>query len=154
MLYAGLRKPGTNTTINIGSGSQPSGSRHTRVFNSARTATSIKPAINAMAVRAMITGTENQRSRTVALIQGVAIEISTKPPAIGAQGDPGPLHDAFLQGTFGLHDKAGPAHQHIGHRQRYGDGGCEQGTVPSGSKAADIAPKHPALRHRGEHGEM
>ena len=33
----------------------------------------------------MISGSANQRSRTVSLIQGVAIEISTRPPTIGAQ---------------------------------------------------------------------
>lgn len=33
----------------------------------------------------MTSGSANQRSRTVALIQGVAIEISTSPPIMGAQ---------------------------------------------------------------------
>ena len=33
----------------------------------------------------MISGSTNQRARTVALIHGVAIEISTRPATIGAQ---------------------------------------------------------------------
>ena len=38
-----------------------------------------------IALRAMISGSANQRSRTVALIHGVAIEISSMPTTTGSQ---------------------------------------------------------------------
>ena len=56
-----------------------------RVLSRARTASRASPVISGMADSAKISGSTNQRARTVALIQGVAIEINTMPPTIGAQ---------------------------------------------------------------------
>ena len=50
-----------------------------------RVVTSAMAVVSGMASSAMMAGSSNQRSRTVALIHGVASEISTMPPTTGHQ---------------------------------------------------------------------
>ena len=59
--------------------------------SSARTASSARAAISGIATQRDDLGQANQRSRTVALTHGVAIEISTRPPTIGGQAMLAPL---------------------------------------------------------------
>ena len=55
------------------------------VFSIARTVHRAAAVESGIVIRAMISGRANQRSRTVALIHGVAIEIRTMPATIGGQ---------------------------------------------------------------------
>ena len=66
-------------------GSQLSAPRINGEASKARSASMIRPVISGIANRAMAAGSANHRSRTVALIHGVAIEIKIRPPTIGAQ---------------------------------------------------------------------
>ena len=54
------------------------------MFSIHLTASSSTPVVSGIAASAMISGRLNQRSRTVWLIHGVAIEISSNPPTIGS----------------------------------------------------------------------
>jgi len=84
MLYARPMKPSTNTAIRSTKGSQHSLPRTCGEPSITRTTARHRPVMIGIGSSAMICGSANQRSRTVGLTHGVAIEISAMPTTTGS----------------------------------------------------------------------
>ena len=96
-------------------------------------------------------GSANQRSRTVALIQRRGHrDAAPAPPTIGAQAELGPARrPCRCSCALGLHDQPGRA-QHARRPSAAPARSPAANTriVPAAAEAGDVAPEHPALRHR------
>ena len=86
-------------------GSTGGPSTRSRVEQHAQPASASTPVISGIGSSAMNSGMLNQRSRTVALTQGVATEISPMPSTTGAQASRPRARARALQLALGLHDQ-------------------------------------------------